>query len=205
MKLKRTAILLLTVALTLKAGTPRLRAFAQAAETATFTGLVLDAGRGVPGADVRLRLKGGPDIVASTNAGGRFVFTNLKPGSGVLIAVHGMRTATRFVRVGAGENVVDLDLDEEAVAARARTSADGTTVEESARPARSLEQTSARAGQAGRTAGDNITGPNESAATAATAALPTPSACVSEESLDFCLPHQVTPSYCCLYSLPVSG
>jgi type II secretory pathway component GspD/PulD (secretin) len=148
MKPIRTAILLLTVALTLQAGAPRLRAFAQAAETATFTGQVLDAGRVVPGADVRLRLKGGPDIVASTNAGGRFVFTNLKPGSGVLIAVHGMRTATRFVRVGAGENVADLDLDEEADAARARTSAGGPAAEESARPAQSLEQTSARAGAA---------------------------------------------------------
>src|SRR5437588_7249594 len=115
MKLKRTAILLLTIALTLQSGALQLRAFAHAAETAVFTGLVLDAGRGVPGADVRLRLKGGPDIVASTNASGKFIFTNLKPGcSGVLIAVHGMRTATRFVRVGADEDVADLDLDEDA-------------------------------------------------------------------------------------------
>src|SRR5437868_9031914 len=173
MKLKRTAILLLTIALTLQSGAPQLRAFAQAAETATFTGLLLDAGRGVPGADVRLRLKGGPNIVASTNAGGRFVFTNLKPGGGVLIAVHGMRTATRFVRVGAGENVADLDLDEDTVAAGARTSADVPKVEESARPAQTLEQTSAGRGQTGRASQDNSTRSKESAS--AVPSLPMPS------------------------------
>lgn len=114
MKLTRPAILLV-IALTLHSGVLRAAALAQTVQTAVFTGMVRNAGIGVPGADVRLRpLASGRDIVASTNPQGRFVFTNVQPGDALLIAIHGKKTATRFVRLNAGDNVADLALDEQA-------------------------------------------------------------------------------------------
>jgi type II secretory pathway component GspD/PulD (secretin) len=115
MKLTRPAKLLLVIALTLHSGVLRTAALAQTVQTAVFTGMIRNAGAGVPGADVRLRpLASGRDIVASTNPQGRFVFTNVRPGDALLIAIHGKKTATRFVRLKAGDNAADLALDEQA-------------------------------------------------------------------------------------------
>ncbi|MFL6284635.1 MAG: hypothetical protein ACJ74Q_15925 [Pyrinomonadaceae bacterium] len=113
MKLKRIAILLLTAALALQSGALQPRAFAQTVRAALCTGLVLQSGSGVAGADVRLRFDGEPDIVASTNASGKFVFANIKTGSGLLIAKYGKKSATRFVRISDGENAADIDLDQD--------------------------------------------------------------------------------------------
>ena len=111
MKLKRPALLLI-IALALHPAAAGPLALAQTAPAAVFTGMILDAGVGVPGADVRLRpLAGGRDVVASTNRQGRFVFANVRPGDALLIAIHGRKTATRFVRLDAGENAADLALD----------------------------------------------------------------------------------------------
>lgn len=113
MKLTRPAKLLLVIALTLHSGVLRTAALAQSVQTAVFTGMIRNAGAGVPGADVRLRpLASGRDIVASTNTQGRFVFTDVQPGDALLIAIHGKKTATRFVRLKAGDNAADLALDE---------------------------------------------------------------------------------------------
>lgn len=112
MKLKRPAILL-AIALTLHSGVLRLGALAQTAPAAVFTGIILNAGEAVPGADVRLRpLSNGRDIVASTNGQGRFIFTGVEPGDALLIAVYNKKTATRFVKLHAGENTATLALDE---------------------------------------------------------------------------------------------
>lgn len=120
MKLTRPAKLLLVIALTLHSGVLRTAALTQTVQTAVFTGMIRNAGAGVPGADVRLRpLASGRDIVASTNPQGRFVFTNVQPGDALLIAIHGKKTATRFVRLKAGDNAADLALDEQAPPAAA--------------------------------------------------------------------------------------
>lgn len=131
MKLTRPANLLLVIALTLHSGVLRTAALAQTVQTAVFTGMIRNAGAGVPGADVRLRpLASGRDIVASTNPQGRFVFTNVQPGDALLIAIHGKKTATRFVRLKAGDNAADLALDEQAPPAATGSISDNEIVVE---------------------------------------------------------------------------
>lgn len=131
MKLSRPAKLLLVIALTLHSGVLRTAALAQTVQTAVFTGMIRNAGAGVPGADVRLRpLSSGRDIVASTNPQGRFVFTNVQPGDALLIAIHGKKTATRFVRLKAGDNAADLALDEQAPPAATGSISDNEIVVE---------------------------------------------------------------------------
>ena len=131
MKLTRPAKLLLVIALTLHSGVLRTAALAQTVQTAVFTGMIRNAGAGVPGADVRLRpLASGRDIIASTNPQGRFVFTNVQPGDALLIAIHGKKTATRFVRLKAGDNAADLALDEQAPPAATGSISDNEIVVE---------------------------------------------------------------------------
>lgn len=131
MKLTRPARLLLVIALTLHSGVTRTAALAQTVQSAVFTGMIRNAGAGVPGADVRLRpLASGRDIVASTNPQGRFVFTNVQPGDALLIAIHGKKTATRFVRLNAGDNTADLALDEQAPPAATGSISDNEIVVE---------------------------------------------------------------------------
>lgn len=131
MKLTRPAKLLLVIALTQHSGVLRTAALAQTVQTAVFTGMIRNAGAGVPGADVRLRpLASGRDIVASTNPQGRFVFTNVQPGDALLIAIHGKKTATRFVRLKAGDNAADLALDEQAPPAATGSISDNEIVVE---------------------------------------------------------------------------
>jgi len=131
MKLTRPAKLLLVIALTLHSGVLRTAALAQTVQTAVFTGMIRNAGAGVPGADVRLRpLASGRDIVASTNPQGRFVFTNVQTGDALLIAIHGKKTATRFVRLKAGDNAADLALDEQAPPAATGSISDNEIVVE---------------------------------------------------------------------------
>jgi type II secretory pathway component GspD/PulD (secretin) len=131
MKLTSPAKLQLVIALTLHTGVLRTAALAQTVQTAVFTGMIRNAGAGVPGADVRLRpLASGRDIVASTNPQGRFVFTNVQPGDALLIAIHGKKTATRFVRLKAGDNAADLALDEQAPPAATGSISDNEIVVE---------------------------------------------------------------------------
>ncbi len=108
--------LLLIFAILLNTFVPGARPAAQALPAqARFIGTILHAGAAVPGAMVRVRLKDSAaarDVVASTNASGRFTFTNLTPGSAVVIAISGSMTATKFLRLDPGDNTADIDFQE---------------------------------------------------------------------------------------------